>query len=173
MCRYKRSFSTSAKKSGGGFLIAVKHIFNVSELSTKNQSLVENECVRIKCDKFFLYISAIYLASDAGKRTYDLFVEDIEVITDNSDLCAVILVLGDFNLPKVRWKIDEESGSVLPLNVTTDLESDVIGGLFGCDLDQVNVVPNDNGTFWDLLFTNAPVDVSAACAETGPSLQGV
>jgi hypothetical protein len=34
--------------------------------------------------------------------------------------------------PKVRWKVDEESGSVLPLNVTTDLKKDVIGGLFGC-----------------------------------------
>jgi hypothetical protein len=67
-------------------------------------------------------------------------VEDIEAITDNSDLCDVILVLGHFNLPRVRWKVDEESGYVLPLNVTTDLESDLNGGLFGCDSDQVNVV---------------------------------
>jgi hypothetical protein len=78
----------------------------------KNQSLVENECVRIKCDKFFLYITEVYLASGVGKRAYELFVEDIEVITDNSDLCDVILVLGDFNLPTVRWKVDEESGFV-------------------------------------------------------------
>jgi hypothetical protein len=70
------------------------------------------------------------------------------------------LVLSDFKLPKIRWKFDEESGSVLPLNVTTDLESDLIGGLFGCNLDQVNVVPN--GTLLDLVFTNAPVDVSVA-----------
>jgi hypothetical protein len=61
------------------------------------------------------------LAPDIGKHAYDLFVEDIEAITDNSDLCDVILFLGDFNLPKVIWKVDEEIGSVLPLNVTTDL----------------------------------------------------
>jgi hypothetical protein len=47
-------------------------------------------------------------------------VEDIDVITDNSDL-------GDYNLAKVRWKVDEESGSVMLLNVTTDIESDLIG----------------------------------------------
>jgi hypothetical protein len=86
-----------------------------------------------------------FLAPDVGNHAYDLFVEDIEVITDNSDLCDVILV-------------DEESGSVLPLNVTTNLESDLNGGLFGYDLDQVNVVPNDNGTFLDLVFTNACTD---------------
>jgi hypothetical protein len=113
-----------------------------------------------------LYILAVYLATDVGKCAYDLFVEDIEAITDNSDLCDVILVLGDFNLPKIRWKVDEGSCSVFPLNVTTDLESDLIGGLFGCDLDQVNVVPNYNGTFLDLVFTNAPVDISVACLDS-------
>jgi hypothetical protein len=46
----------------------------------------------------------------------------------------------------------------VPLNVTIDLESDHISGLIGCDLDKVNVVPDDNGTFLDLVFTNAPVD---------------
>jgi hypothetical protein len=35
--------------------------------------------------------------------------ENIEIITDNEDLCDVILVLGDLNLPKARWKFDEES----------------------------------------------------------------
>jgi hypothetical protein len=80
-----------------------------------------------------LYISVVYLASDVGKHANDLFVEDIEAIMDNSDLCDVVLVLGDLNLPRVRWKVDEESGSVLPLNVTTDLESDLIGDLFGYD----------------------------------------
>jgi hypothetical protein len=47
---------------------------------------------------------------------YDLFEDDIKVITDNSDFCEVILVFG---LPKVKWKVDEESGSMMPLNVTT------------------------------------------------------
>jgi hypothetical protein len=29
-----------------------------------------------------------------------------------------------------------------------------------------DVVPNDNGTFLDLVFTNAPVDVSVPCADS-------
>jgi hypothetical protein len=74
-------------------------------------------------------------------------VEYIEVITDHSD----------FNFPRVRWKVDEESGSVMPLNVKTDLESDIIGGLFR------SAQANDNGIFLDLVFTSSPVDVSVAC----------
>jgi hypothetical protein len=66
----------------------------------------------------------------------------------------------------------------MPLYVTTDQESDLFGGLFQYNLDQANVVPNDNGTFLDLAFTNAPVDVSVVWADSsllklGPPPQGV
>jgi hypothetical protein len=53
-------------------LIAFRRIFYVSELSTKNLSLVEHECVKIKCDDFSLYVSAIYLVPDVGKRASEL-----------------------------------------------------------------------------------------------------
>jgi hypothetical protein len=41
--------------------------------------------------------------------------------------------------------------------VTSDLESDLIGGLLGCDLDKIIKTPNKNDTFLDLVFTNVPV----------------
>jgi hypothetical protein len=37
---------------------------------------------------------------------------------------------------------------MMPLKVTSTLESDLIGGLFGCDLDQINEKPNENGIFF-------------------------
>jgi hypothetical protein len=114
-----------------------------------------------------LNVSANYLTSDVGERAFELFVEDIEVIMDNSGLQNFILILGDFNLPEFKWKVDEESGSMIPLNVTSDLERDLIGGLFGCDLGQINEMPNENDTFLDLVFTNVPVDMA------GPSPQGL
>jgi hypothetical protein len=79
----------------------------------------------LELNVFFLYISALYLDPADGKRAYDLFVLDIEVITVNSDFCDVILVLSDFNLPKIRHK---ESGPVMLFNVTTDLEGNLILG---------------------------------------------
>jgi hypothetical protein len=54
--RCSRSLSLSNKKSGGGVLIAVNKIFDVSELSTKNVSLVEHECVKIECDDFMFQL---------------------------------------------------------------------------------------------------------------------
>jgi hypothetical protein len=77
-------------------------------------------------------------------------VEDIEVITNNSDLCDVFLVFGDFNLPNLS---DGRLIMKVAFICDNDQESELIGGLFGCDLDQTNVMPNDNGTFLDLVFT--------------------
>jgi hypothetical protein len=82
-----------------------------------------------------------------------------------------------FLVTSICRKSDGRCCSELPLNVT-DLVSDLIGGLFGCDLDQVNEVSSDNDSFLDLMFTNAPVDVFVACTDspllkTGPSSQGV
>jgi hypothetical protein len=55
---------------------------------------------------------------------------------------------------------------MMPLNVTSDLETDLIGGLFGCDLDQKNERPNKNFTFLDVVFTNVPVNMAVEGAET-------
>jgi hypothetical protein len=49
-----------------------------------------------------MYVSAIYLAPDGGKRAYELFMEDIEAITDNRELRDVILIRGDFNQLKFK-----------------------------------------------------------------------
>jgi hypothetical protein len=66
-------------------------------------------------------------------------------------------------LPKVD-EVDKER--MISLNVTSDLESDLIGDLFGCGLDQINQRPNKNGTFLDLVFANVSVDMAVEGAET-------
>jgi hypothetical protein len=55
---------------------------------------------------------------------------------------------------------------MISLNVRSELENDLIGGLFGCDVDQINEKPNENGTFLDLVFTNVPVDMAFKSAKT-------
>jgi hypothetical protein len=55
---------------------------------------------------------------------------------------------------------------MISLNLTSDLESELIGDLFGCVLDQINERPIKNGTFLELVFTNVPVNMAVESAET-------
>jgi hypothetical protein len=49
---------------------------------------------------------------------------------------------------------------LLPMGITTDLESDLIEGMLCCDLGQINSIPNQNDTFLDLIFSNASTDIA-------------
>jgi hypothetical protein len=96
--RCDRSAASSSKKSGGSVLIAVKRDFDVDVISTRHGLRIAHECVRVKCSEHSYYISAVYLAPDVGKSANDMFVEDLDARVTNR-----ILVLGDCNLPKVKW----------------------------------------------------------------------
>jgi hypothetical protein len=71
----------------------------------------------------------------------------------NSDLFKAV-ILNDINI------IDLMDMTLLPMGITTDLESDLIEGMFCCNLGQINSIPNQNGTFLDLIFSNPSTDIT-------------
>jgi hypothetical protein len=75
-------------------------------------------------------------------------------------------VLGDFNLPKVEWRFQEDGSTLLPMGITIDLESDLKESMLCCDLCQINSIPNRNGTFLDLIFSNADTDITDEICES-------
>jgi hypothetical protein len=45
-----------------------------------------------------------------------------------------------------------ENVSLLPINVTTYLDNNLIESLLGCDLCQINCITNGYGKFLDTIF---------------------
>jgi hypothetical protein len=52
------------------------------------------------------------------------------------------------------------------MGITTVLESDLIEGILCCDLGQINSIPNQIGTFLDLMFSNASTDITVEICES-------
>jgi hypothetical protein len=65
-----------------------------------------------------------------------MFVEDMDAIVGGSKVTDRILVLGDFNLPKVEWGVQKDGSTLLPMGIMTGLESVLIEGMLCCDLGQ-------------------------------------
>jgi hypothetical protein len=103
------------------------------------------------CNGFLFYMSAVCLGPDVGKLANEWFVVDVNAIVDRSGVTDRIRVLGDFNLPKIGWGLQENGVGFMPVNVTTDLESNLRKGLLSCDLGQINAIPNQYGRFLDLI----------------------
>jgi hypothetical protein len=51
--------------------------------------------------------------------------------------------------------VQEDDVTLLPSNVSTDHENDLIKGMLTYDLGQINLIPNQYGTFSDLIFYKA------------------
>jgi hypothetical protein len=79
----------------------------------------------------------------------------MDAIVGSSKVTDRILVLCDFKLTKVEWRVQEDGSTLLPMGITTDLESDLIESMLYCDLGQINSIPNQNGSVLDLIFSNA------------------
>jgi hypothetical protein len=79
-------------------------------------------------------------------------VEVIKIITDNRNLCDASWFSAISIFRKSERRLTKNAGLMTLFNVTTELESNLIGGFIGCDLDQANVVPD--GIFLDLVFMN-------------------
>jgi hypothetical protein len=90
----------------------------------------------------------------------------MDAIVGSSRVTDRILVLGDLNLAKVEWGVQEDGSTLLPMGITTDLESDLIEGMLCCDLGPINSILNQNSTFLDLIFSNASTDITVETCES-------
>jgi hypothetical protein len=89
-----------------------------------------------------------------------MFVEDMdEIVGSSSRVNDRILVLGDFNLPKVQ-------GSRRMDPTCIGIKSDLIKGMLCSDLGQINSIPYQNGTFLNLIFSNASTDITVEICES-------
>jgi hypothetical protein len=147
-------------------LIAVTRDFDVNVISRRYGLRIEHECVQVKCSEYSYYISAAYLASDVRKPAYDKPVEDMDAIVGSARVTDRILVLGDFNFPKVEWGVRKKGSTLLPMYITTDLESDLIEGMLCCNMGQINSIPTVDGSFLDLIFSNASTDITVEICES-------
>lgn len=89
-----------------------------------------------------------------------LYHEHFRKIRENIlrlDLGAKILVVGDYNLPTIRWKnVNGEIISDYPQN--NDTINELFSTLAICSLQQFNSIMNANNVILDLVLCNLPTN---------------
>lgn len=153
--RGDRSIHTSHKKSGGGVLIAVKSEIPSESVNTSS-SQIELSGIKMRLPKFNIYIFVVYIPPLSPVESYVKVCDSISDVCTNSIVNEndIILLVGDFNLPNVTWNIDPDSGSLLPSNITSEVEMVFIDTIMAFDMQQINYVKNSNGKLLDLIFCN-------------------
>ncbi|XP_055584999.1 uncharacterized protein LOC129761015 [Uranotaenia lowii] len=156
--RCDRSPRNSKKNTGGGVLIAVKSNFHALLIDDDSWHDLELVWTRIDLGNRKLYVCVLYLPPD---RTRDVALAESlsRCISKVSSLCAPeddILVIGDFNMPGLKWCSNH--GSFLypdPVRSTFSAPSNIIlDSLSTATLRQINRVTNENGRMLDLCFAS-------------------
>ena len=135
-----------------GVVIYTKKILNAVSINImKNNSVKEHVCCKMVLqDNFQLHVICIYRSPNSTDENNDKINNLIDVATN---LKGDILIMGDFNYPKLNWQ-----------NITTPHNSNHCASKFleniqNCFLHQVvdfptHCRPNQNSTLIDLIFTS-------------------
>ncbi|XP_055615629.1 uncharacterized protein LOC129761849 [Toxorhynchites rutilus septentrionalis] len=142
--RCDRSDSTSELSRGGGVLIAVKISHQCSAIPVDNCDQLEQTSIRIKLANRSLYVVGIYLRPSSNASKYIAHTNAIQDVCDNSTNADIVLALGDYNLPDLRWKFDEDIIGYLPVNASTEQEIMLTEAMSAIGLVQMNGLRNVN-----------------------------
>lgn len=131
---------------------------------------LEIQSTRIKAGGKFYTITNVYTPTYRTRNTLRSMLRNLGVslATLNRKFSSdTHIVIGDFNMPKMKWVYLDENQNYLS-NVTTTLSENEklflhIFSSFG--LMQINSRPNPQGVFLDLVFTNDTMNVSTRSAE--------
>jgi hypothetical protein len=158
--RCDRSPKTSDKNDGGGVLIAVNKQFSSLEVILENSS-IEMVCVKISLNGKWTYIFNVYIPPDATVEKYNVCIENLETLLANVDPDDQFLIMGDFNLPDIKWKnyIDENYNFMAPSDMSSDKSKHFIDKISSLPFVQVNDIRNNLDRILDLIFTDIPNDL--------------
>lgn len=168
--RCDRSPLNSEFERGGGVLIAVR-----SSPSYASERIIVpgTENVEILFVKLFsrgktIFLCCLYIPSGSSDEIYRRYHDVLTLFLGFVGInCSdTFLIFGDFNLPNIEWCRESDGHNfLLPTNVKSGIQEDLITYLLGSDLSQLSGVRNRRGRLLDLLFSNAVDQVTVAECE--------
>lgn len=159
--RTDRNVNNSAKKIGGGVLIAVNKCYK-SLLIQLDCNTVEQIFVKVSTGLQDIVFGSVYLPPDSNIEKYSSHVNSVMSVCDNFVDCDVVIV-GDYNLPNIKWNADYGGTDLVALDSMGNREGCISDGLSSCFLKQYNYLKNFHGNVLDLCFSNCNTIELSSC----------
>lgn len=161
--RCDRSIKTSEKLSGGGCLIAIISTIESEEVAINDDSL-EFICVKIRlANKKYLFICCIYIAPGLSLDIYLKYVNCISYVINLMNRNDNIIILGDFNLPKVNW-INNGFLNFIPI-ASCNKGRQFLENILNFGLFQFNYLKNSVNNVLDLVFCDDEFALNLSASE--------
>ena len=135
-------------------MIGTKTELNSTTVTLTECDVLEQTAVCIETNSGRIFICAVYLPPNSDPVHYETHTAGIQQLTSLAKDCDKLIVLGDYNLPNLCWRYDDEMNCFLPTNASTEPELALVESMLLTGLQQQNNFVNDNGKLLDLVFMN-------------------
>ena len=155
---------TTTYSLGGGVLIAVRKPLISRQVDIPNPRELEFVCIKVSTPPSNLYIFSLYTPPCSSAEIYVAMTQAVDYVIDHIQPEDDLIVLGDFNLPNVRWSKPpfDEGDFFIPQNASTAQECTIIDNLNAGSLQQVNGIKNSIGRILDLVFSSDSASTTVA-----------
>lgn len=159
----------SNKRTGGGVLLAINHAFETHELFPPNGQSVEQIWAAVLFRNCTIYIGVAYVPPDLtnAPSVIDQHISSLNWITDLMEPKDNIVLLGDYNLPGIKWIINS-SNYLYPdsLHSSANYQTERLLDSFSfAGLCQINGILNENSRILDLCFASTEMVHNATVSE--------
>lgn len=147
---------------GGGLLIAIRSSLSCREIKLKSNNFISTSnfdidqlivCLSLN-DNNELFIINNYIPPNSSLEYYNTYFENCISILGNLSSTQHIICIGDFNQGNIKWVLDDEDKYLIPFNVISDVEINLIDFFSQFDLTQINSNSNELNRILDLIFVD-------------------
>ena len=158
---------STKKVHGGGVLIAIHESFKSQIVGTGTSYGAEMVCAKINSKNRSIYLIEIYIRPHSTIEVYEAHMKALRDITEMMSSEDILILSGDFNLPKLSWFTDEmdDPEIAIPINASGKRELTILDTCHELGLLQINKICNDNSTMLDLIWTNCVEMISCHSSE--------
>lgn len=124
--------------------MAVQSKLHCAAVTLVDCEQLEQVAVRVVLPRRSLYIVAVYLPpnSNVGLYSSQAPVQNLSETSSNDD---IVLLIGDYNLPHLRWCFEDDLNGLIPSNACSEKETNFTESILSCGLVQVNSHVNWKG----------------------------
>lgn len=139
---------------GRGVLLAVSCHLDCTLVDVPDSGNLDIVCVKINLKQKYLFILCLYIKPGQPSSNYQLIVDAVDHIYSLLGSPDDLIVVGDFNLPKLSWSVSEDDSSHFVVSSEMSITEALITDNFsGCDLKQISGINNFMGRQLDLVFS--------------------
>lgn len=148
----------SSVNYGGGVLIAVNNSFYSEELIINSGDNTEICCAVVNTKINKLFFICCYIPPNSSSDIYNLHCHGFQQVSHHMGPNDRLIIMGDFNLPAVKWSFDETNlNSLLPHSNCIDAMNFLSEVASLCTI-QINFVKNFKNNLLDLIFLDNTID---------------